>query len=352
MNLRIAPFRKQIILLSIIGYCNCAWSQQRITLDEMRNRYVEYVQKKVNPAANKENDEVVESHYYLYNRKDKRYSNPREHDSKDYPFMLTSKLRTEEYPEKRHFWSLIDYERVNHRTFHSHKRPLERRRLRYKDKSFIRYLALDSIDGVSPELWPKSFRKRYYSRKHKFHYAKAVSDTLFLLSDVRNMLGYMVSPTFWDVEIRHGRVVNPDHLGERCEEQMGNLMYLGPLPKLDGSTTTQQRINQHLTALADSINKGIKAADPPKEKQRFDLLIVHLPDSRADVELLWTDGKAEPTFTQMREALRQLPPKFFVHYWATDGQPLPGSYLQGTYYKNGTWGFTMDSFLSSFVGQR
>lgn len=348
---RLESLRKQLILFTLLGYSSSLWAQQVIMLDDMRQRYAAFLRQEVDTTISYKNDEIVKSTYHCYENKGERYKNPRIENPTSYIYMLTDRLRTPEYPGERHYWSLVDYERVNHRTFKRPIRPIERRRLKYMDKSFVRYLALDSIEGMRRADWPKAFAKKYAKRKHKFHYAKGVSDQVVLLRDVRNMMGYTVSPTFWDVEVRRGRVVNSDHLGERCEEQMGDLMYLGPLPALDGNTTRQQRINLRLRALADSINRRVKVLNPPKEKQRFDLLIIHQPDRRVDVELLWTDGEEKEAFMQIREALRQLPPKFFVRYWTSDGQPLPGGYLRGTLYKNGTWGFTMAPFFSSFVGQ-
>ena len=337
------------MLFSIIGYSNCIWSQQRITLDDMRQRYAEFMRQGADTTINRQNDEVVSSSYYVYNKKGKRYNNPRQKGEGRYAYMLTERLRTPEYPDKRHYWSLIDYERVNHRTFKRPIRPVEHRRLKYKEKSFVRYLALDSIEGTGPDKWSKAFRRKYYHRKHKFHYAKAVSDSLFLLTDVRNMLGYTVSPTFRDVQVNRGSVKGYDKSGERCEQQMGELMHMGPL-MLDGGGTYRNLVTRRWSALNDIINKSITVRNTPTEHKVYDLLIIMLPDGRTDAEVLSCSGETGPEFEQLRQAIRQLPPRFFVRYWTVDGHPLPGCYIESIINPNGTWSFSMNKFLLNLVG--
>ena len=341
---------RNLFLIVLVFFFICAHAQQRITLDDMRQRYAEFAsQQPIDTTISRENDEVVISSYHCYEKKGQKYKNPRM--DKDYAYMLVEKLRTPEYPDRRHYWSLVDYEKVNHHVFKniSHKTPIERRRLKYVHKSFVRYLALDSIDGIGPSLWPKAFKRKYYRPKHKFHYAKAVSDSLFLLNEVRNMLGYTIAPHFEDAVIKKGHV--RDYSYQRCEDQMGELMYLGPIPVIDRKYSRLARIRMRLRGLDDEINSRLTVVDHGVEKKSYDLLVIMLPNERADVEMLSCTGEVGPEFEQLRQYIRELPPQFFVRYWTVDGQPLPGFYLQATISNSGTWRFSMDKFLLKLKGR-
>ena len=72
---------------------------------------------------------------------------------------------------------------------------------------------------------------------------------------------------------------------------------------------------------------------------------IMLPDGRADVEVLSCSGEVGPEFEPLRETIRKISPRFFVRYWMVDGQSLPGCYLKGILYEDGTWRFYMDKFL-------
>ena len=225
----------------LILACTHFFAQQRITLDDMRQRYAEFAsQQPIDTTISRENDEVVISSYHCYEKKGQKYKNPRM--DKDYAYMLVEKLRTPEYPDRRHYWSLVDYEKVNHHVSKniSHKTPIERRRLKYVHKSFVRYLALDSIDGIGPSLWPKAFKRKYYRPKHKFHYAKAVSDSLFLLNEVRNMLGYTIAPHFEDAVIKKGNTVVTDNYD--ITYVSGNLTITLPMAKITKHPTVRTNL--------------------------------------------------------------------------------------------------------------
>lgn len=339
---------RNLFLIVLVFFFICAHAQQRITLDDMRQRYAEFAsQQPIDTTISRENDEVVISSYHCYEKKGQKYKNPRM--DKDYAYMLVEKLRTPEYPDRRHYWSLVDYEKVNHHVSSSRRTPFERRRLKYMDKSFVRYLALDSIEGLGPSSWTKAFRKKYYRPKHNFHYAKAVSDNLFLLNEVRNVLGYTIAPHFQDAVIKKGHICDYDY--QRCEDQMGEMMYLGPIPVIDRKYSRLARIRMRLRGLDDEINSRLTVVDHGVEKKSYDLLIVMLPDERADAEMLSCTGEVGPEFEQLRQHIRELPPQFFVRYWTVDGQPLPGFYLQATISNNGTWRFSMDKFLLKLKGR-
>lgn len=342
-----------------IHLCVYASAQKNITLDDMRQRYAEFANlQAIDPTISKENDEVVKSSYLCYKEEGKKYQNPRLESPQDYGFMLADNLRTPEYPERRHFWSLVEYEKTDHRTFSTtdtrKMKPAERRKWKNRHKGAVQYLALDSIEGVSTSSWSKDFKKKYDHRKQKFHYAKAVSDTLFLLNEVRNMMGYTVAPHFQDVIIKKGcvRYNSP----QRCEDQMGDLMFLGGMPTLDGRERSKySSISRRLSALADDVNSRLTVVDRTIGKKSYDLLIKMLPDGKVDAEILSCTGEPGSEFERLRECLCELHSHartdagYFVRYWTANAQPLPGFYLQANLREDGTWWFSMEKFLLNLV---
>lgn len=112
---------KELLILSLIlvSVSYQLAGQKRITIDDMRKRYAEFkAGVAIDSTLDSVSDEIVRSyHNYFEKLEEKEVSfnlerhddNPRKKSPKNYNYELTSFLRTVFFPDKRHFWSVVNY---------------------------------------------------------------------------------------------------------------------------------------------------------------------------------------------------------------------------------------------------
>ena len=328
----------QRFLLLILIIPTLLYPQKSITLYDMRARYKEFAQGiPIDSTIGRDADEVILSSYRWYQKGRRKYYNPRKESPAEYSYDLVSNLRTPQYPNRKHFWSMIDYQIWKHNGF----KHVPNWRMK-PNKDFIKFLSLDSIEGISRKDWPRKFRRKYSHKRLGIRYSKCVSDTIFLLKSPFNMLGFTVSSSFRDVVIQKGKI--KDYLSKsykRYEEQLGRLKDLAPM-MIDGGKKWQ--ITSEILGLNKEVNNRTEALSSNQEMSVYDLLVILCPDGTADVEVLSCRGNIGLEFDNLKKIIREFPKHFFFAYWTIDNKPLPGIYLRGKF-EDGLWHFSISPFI-------
>ena len=334
---------KQLLILSLIlvSVSYQLAGQKRITIDDMCKRYAEFkAGVAIDSTLDSVSDEIVRSyHNYFEKLEEKEVSfnlerhddNPRKKSPKNYNYELTSFLRTEFFPDKRHFWSVVNYFPKEPGIF-------------IDPKKAKKYFALDSIAGMCRDEWPEELKKKYCQKKGTFHYARGITDTLYMIGAPVNMLGYKVSPDFRYLIVKKGRVKNYYHSFDKCRNQRGLLWDEGPM-QLDGGR--RAHIVNRSVGFRDYINPLLDIVDPTAPPATYEILLIMNDDGSADIELLDCDREVGPEFQTLRRAIAKLPKQFFIRLWTIDEYPLPGAYMTGLY-KEGKWRFNSFKYLLKY----
>ena len=336
LSLYYRPILIKIHIYLLLLAASTAFSQKNITVCDMKHNY--YLRQKAEDETTKQNtdelDELDELVFSSYNyREYGELDNFRTH--RRFICYVTKGLRTKQYPDRKHFWSMMIY----------YKRPYnqENRRKR-RQKPFcssIRYLVLDSIEGVNRSEWHPETKKNYCVPIEKTHYAKGISQTVFMQEmDLIDMMGFQCSPFYSLFEIKKGKIKN------FCKSKRVYLMQTSELWSED--TTLDGNLKLHLQIAMRNFSKRINnlASIPHSNglEGDYDLLIVLNQDGTADVEKLSQTEKQDLLFDDLRNKIKSLPPNYFFHLWTIDGVPLPGLYIKATYDKK-KWTFSMSDFI-------
>lgn len=330
------------LVLAIFAMIPFTTNAQKITLDDMRDRYKAFSSNEIQPEPT-EYDEIVVSYYYGYEPEEKRYNNPRtSKGNQKYDVYRTHNLRTKEYRNRKHYWSFLYYQ----------EEPYDPREHLHDGNfkswgDFIKYLVLDSIEGIDSSTWKKELEKKRrflhpIDTLGTLQYAKKINQTIFCLCGTVNLMGYICRPTYLEFNVRHGIIKDFnraykkgfDRAGDAYEEAAGML--------IDGSG--QRRRTNLYVVISRKINSIITADSIPRADNDYDILIKFKSNKKVDAELLSSDKLPGKDFVELRDAIRKLPKNFLNPLWTTEGKRLPGIYMKARLH-DGKWFLGAESFI-------
>lgn len=310
-------------------------AQNNVSIEMMKERYRQYMKGDTVPIDSA--DEVVNC---IYHPK-KEFSNPRIDKSRTRNIHLLN-LRTKEYPDRRHFWSIVIEQKRIGRKYNGVKVPKSKRRRTWTQHH--KYFYLDSIAGMTRDEIPQSIKDNYHKKDRLAYHAPALSGTFYGISDPLNMFGYITALYFVDLPLDKGKFMH-GRLLSRCFSHR-SLLAENTMTFCETSTACLQAL---MRTFSHEITERYKAEAKeilPTEK-KFDLLIYQNQDLTSDVELLADEKDAVAELESLRHIIRSLPANYFPRFWTLDNQALPGFYVEATL-KNGEWTFSTNRFVKPY----
>ena len=310
-------------------------AQSNVSVEMMKERYSLYMKGGSVPIGSA--DEVVRCIYHPQ----KGFTNPRTDKSRTRNIDLLN-LRTEEYPERRHFWSMVIEQKRIGRKHDGIKVPRWKRRKTWVQRH--KYFYLDSIAGMARNELPQSIKDNYRKKNRHAYHAPALSGTFYAISDPLDMFGYVTALYFADLPLDKGRFTH-SRLLSRCLSHRSLLK--------ENTLTISETSILCLQALMRTFGREIteryksEAKEIHPTEKKFDLLIHQNRDLTSDVELLSDEKDGGAEVETLRHIIRTLPANYFPRFWTLDNQTLPGFYVEATL-KNGEWTFSIDRFIKPY----
>lgn len=324
--------KKEIFVWLLLPISLCCFSKNSISIDEMKQHYCAFCKNEIT-SYTEDADEIVMSEYGFGSG----YRNPRNASKGIYHYYKAKGLRTEQYPDKKHYWSLVRYYKKPYNNTGKGKRHKSKRL-----NDFVKYLTLDSIQNITKTSWSADFKNSYSYKKKGMFYARSYSADIFMQSseDV-NILGFNVTPYFREFTVKNGIVKGFTSAFEKCYNQEGQLWQKSSIT-LDG--TLMNHIHVAMSMFASDINKMGNVQEHISGKRTYDLLIVMNSDGTANVDCLSDFSDKDTLLNHLSAEIKKLPNHYFTPLWTIDRIALPGLYVEGIY-ENDQWRFSMDKFI-------
>ncbi|MBR4406242.1 MAG: DUF5030 domain-containing protein [Bacteroidaceae bacterium] len=332
---KVKSILRLLLIVGTLFLTQDVFAQINVSVEMMKERYRQYMKGETVPIDSA--DEVVNC---IYHPK-KEFSNPRIDKSRTRNIDLLN-LRTEEYPERRHFWSMVIEQKRIGRKHDGIKVPRWKRRKTWVQRH--KYFYLDSIAGMARNELPQSIKDNYRKKNRHAYHAPALSGTFYAISDPLDMFGYVTALYFVDLPLDKGKFMH-GRLLSRCFSHR-SLLAENTMTFCETSTACLQAL---MRTFSHEITERYKAEAKeifPREK-KFDLLIYQNQNLTSDVELLSDEKDAVAELETLRHIIRSLPANYFPRFWTLDNQALPGFYVEATL-KNGEWTFSTNRFVKPY----
>jgi|GEM_PF-5391897 len=310
-------------------------AQNNVSIELMKERYRQYMKGETVPVDSA--DEVVNC---IYNPKE-GYSNPRTDKSRTRNIHLLN-LRTKEYPDRRHFWSIVIEEKRIGRKYNGVKMSKSKRRRTWTQHH--KYFYLDSIAGIARDEMPQNIKNSYRKKNRIAYHVPALGGTFYAISDPLDMFGYVTALYFVDFPLDKGKFMH-GRLLSRCFSHR-SLLAENTMTFCETSTACLQVLMRTFSREITERYKA-EAKDILPGEKKFDLLIYQSQGLTSDVELLSGEKDASAELESLRHIIRSLPANYFPRFWTLDNQTLPGFYVEARL-KNGEWTFSTDRFIKSY----
>ncbi len=306
---------KKLIVTLLIMFLSCgAWSQI-VSTAEMREMYRTPNEKEELGKA----DDYDNSSYLKENGKIK-YRNARKTKYGIYRRSLAIGLRTKQYPDAVHYWSLAKI-----------------RRSESKVNTIVtetQYLVLDSIAGVQ-QVQDINTTSKKIKNYGKILYAGDINTELFLLMEAEYRWGCFLSPGAALVQINNGIIENHKVSLAQGFDDMGELWMIYSV--MDGRWP--DHMNRALEKMADIVNKSDVDYSSCPQHGNHTIILTYDADTVSAAEML--DGSQNnELLNRLNKALQDVPRKPFPYLYTLDGRRLAGIIVEAVF-ADGKWAFSL-----------
>lgn len=311
---------KKLIVTLLIMFLSCgAWSQI-VSTAEMREMY----------RNRDERRDIQKPDVFLHGSYDKRgHKMTYRIESRIAPTIrgidLAMGLRTKEYPDATHYWSvarvMTHTKRYGVRGWHSFCEE--------------RYLLLDSIGGVERNRYCAiNATKKKIKKFGVISYAGNMSANVFLLGEAEYRWGCFLSPWAYTVHISNGIIENYKESRAQESDDMGALWRY---TIMDGRWP--DHINRALEKMADIVNKSDVDYSSCPQHGNHTIILTYDADTVSAAEML--DGSQNnELLNRLNKALQDVPRKPFPYLYTLDGRRLAGIIVEAVF-ADSKWAFSL-----------